>query len=327
MVTWLITQRLGEMVEDVGTCSTMIHSKRKALTALFPYVVLRVKDGKREMFDAFLRVVRSSRRSGLMWFYIEPLLSALLDEKTPTPPKWAAILVSPHVPWWQFEDGGRLIQLLADASSAFEYTDASSAIEYADDVGQSVVDTLLQVASWKLPAISAGMWSWLNMRPSLPPVCSGRYWGSRETVVKMVRALEDIETLTSYLLLVWSEWDFLMPRGFDEMCTLVQEDFSGEEMVRHRKDLLHCLGYVRGELERGLGHIQQYKPELKEENLCLRRDQYRRLEEILLEVDKGATDRPIGESLILDPPKSTKLLWTGTRHHSTFMCAIPLPCP
>lgn len=87
MVTWLITQRLGEMVEDVGTCSTMIHSKRKALTALFPYVVLRVKEGKREMFDAFLRVVRSSRRSGLMWFYIEPLLSALLDEKAPTPPE------------------------------------------------------------------------------------------------------------------------------------------------------------------------------------------------------------------------------------------------
>jgi len=33
----------------------------------------------------------------------------------------------------------------------------------------------------------------------------------------MVRALKDIETLKSYLLLVWSEWDFLMPRGFDEI--------------------------------------------------------------------------------------------------------------
>ena len=67
-----------------------------------------------------------------------PLVAA--GEKTPTPLKWAAILVSPHVPWWQFEDGERLVQLWADASSAVPYT---------DEVGQSVVDTLLQIASWK----------------------------------------------------------------------------------------------------------------------------------------------------------------------------------
>jgi len=281
------------MIEDAGTCSTMIRSRRKALTALFPYVVLRAKEGDHEMLDVFLHAIRSSERSGLMWFYIEPLLSALLGETAPFSSKWAAIMASPHVPWWQFENSGQLIQLWAEASSTVPYT---------EEVGQSVVDTLLQIASWKSPTIPAGMWSWLNKRPSLPPVCSGRYWGSREAVVKMVRALKDIETLTSYLLLVWSEWDFLMPKGFDETCTLVQEDFSGEEMDRHRKDLLHRLGYVRGELERGLGHIRQYKPELKEENLRLRRDQYRRLEEILLELDKEATDRPIGESLILDPP-------------------------
>jgi len=317
-VSGLITRKLGEMAEDLDTRSTIIRSKRKALTALFPYAVFRVKEGEHEMFDVFLRVVRSSERSGLMWFYIEPLLSALLDEKTPVFSKWAAIMASPHVPWWQFENGGRLIQLWAEASSAVPYT---------NDIGQSVIDTLLQIASWKSPTIPAGTWSWLNMRPGLPPICSGRYWGSKEAVVKMVRALKDTETLTSYLLLVWSECDFLMPKGFDEMCALIQEDFGGEGMDHHRKDLLHRLGYVRGELERGLWHIQQYKPGLKEENLRLRRDQYRRLEEILLEVDKEATDRLLGESLIFDPPQFTKLLWTGTRHHSTFMCAIPLPCP
>jgi hypothetical protein len=71
------------MVKYAGTRSTVIRSKRKALTALFPYVVLRVKEGEHEMLDVFLDVVRSSERSGLMWFYIEPLLSALLDENTP----------------------------------------------------------------------------------------------------------------------------------------------------------------------------------------------------------------------------------------------------
>jgi hypothetical protein len=273
------------MVKYADTRSAVIRSKRKALTALFPYVVLRAKGGEHKMFDMFLGVVRSSERSGLMWFYIEPLLSALLDEKAPVFSKRAAILASPHVPWWQFENGGRLIRLWAEASSAVPYT---------VDVGRSVVDTLLQIACWKSPTIPAGMWSWLNKRPNLPPICSGRYWGSSQAVVEMVRALNDVETLTSYLLLVWSEWDFLMPGGFDEMCVSIQEDFSGEEMGHHRRELLRRLGHVQRELELGLG---RYKPGLKEENLLLRRDQYRRLEEVLLEVDKEATGRQTREYL------------------------------
>jgi len=288
VVSGLITQKLREIVEDAGTRSTIIRSKRKALTALFPYVTLRTKDGEHEMFDVFLRVVRSSERSGLMWFYIEPLLSVLLDERAPVFSKQAAIMASPHVPWWQFENGGHLVQLWAGAYSAVPYT---------DDVGQSVVDTLLQIASWKSPAITDDMWLWLNKCPDLPPVCSGRYWGSNHAVFKMVRALKDTKTLTSYLLLIWSEWDFLMPRGFDEMCASIREDFSGEEMGRHRTDLIRRLSYVRRELERGLEYIQQYKPELKEENLHRRRDQYKRLQDILLEVDNETAAGPIGESL------------------------------
>ena len=226
----LITRKLGEMIGDADMRSTIIYSKRKALTALFPYVVLRVKEGKHEMFNVFLRVVRSSEWSGFMWFYIEPLLSALLEE-TRIFLKRAAILVSPHLPWWKFRNGGQLVQLWAEA------------------------------------------------------------------VFEMVRALKNIETLTSYLLLVWSEWDCLMPGSLDEMYTVIREDFSGEEVGHHRKDLLCRLGHVRRELEPGLGHIRQYKPWLTEDNLRLKRDQYRRLEEILLEVDKEAIDRPICESL------------------------------
>jgi len=278
------------MVEATDMRSTTIRSKRKALTALLPYVVLQVKEGEHEMFDVFLRVIRSSERIGLMWFHMEPLLSALLDEKTPAVLKRVVILTSPYIPWWQFENGGQLIQL---------WEEASSAIPYTNDVGQSVVDTLLQIAYLGSPTIPASMWLRLNMRPDLPPICWGRYWGSDRPVFEMVRALKDIKTLTSYLLLVWSEWDFLI--CFDEMCASIREDFSGEEMGNHRKDLLRRLGDVQKELERGLGHIQQYKPELKEGNLRRRRDQYRRLEEILLEVDKETTNRPICESLIVNP--------------------------
>jgi len=277
------------MVEGPDMGSTMIRSKRKALTALFPHVVPRENEGQHEMFDAFLRAARASPRSGLMWYYIEPFLSALLDGNAPVLSKWAVILASPHIPWWQFENGGQLIELWAAAASEVDYT---------DEIGQSVVDTLLQIACWKSPPIPPGMWSWLNRRPYLPPVCSGRYWGSRQAVLKTVRELGDFEILTSYLLLVWSEWDFVMPRGFDDMCASIQEDFGGEEMSQHRKDLLQHLERVLRELELGLEHIRQHKPGLEEDRILLRQRQYRRLEEILLEVDKEAvdSDTPASES-------------------------------
>ena len=265
----------------------MIHSKRKALTALFPYVVLQVKEGQHEMFDLFLRVVGTSQDGGLMWGYIEPFFSGLLDEQASIPSKRAAILTSSHVPWWLFRDREWLIQSWAGAASS---------VPYAEDVGRSVVDTLLQVACRKSPTIPAGMWSWLNRRPYLPPICPGRYWGSSRAVFKTVQALDDIETLTSYLLLVWSEWDFLMHKCFDEMCASMQKDFAGEETGHHRQDLLRRLGHVRRELDLGLEHIQQQKPTLREDNLCLRQDQYGKLEEILVRVDGEANDRLIRKS-------------------------------
>jgi len=288
MISGMITQKLGEMVGGPGIGSAVIRSKRKALTALFPHAVSLEKEGRREIFDAFLHAARASARSGFMWRYIEPFLSALLDEDAPVPPKWAVILASPHIPWWQFENGAQLIQLWAAAASEVEYT---------DDVDQSIVDTLLQIACWKSPPIPPGMWPWLNRRPNLPPVCSGRYWGTKQAVFQTVRALGDIEILTSYLLLVWSEWDFVMPRGFDEMCASIREDFGGEGMGHHRKDLLQRLDHVLGELERGLEYFRQHKPGLEEDRILFRQGQYGRLKEILLEVDKEAIDMPTSVSV------------------------------
>jgi len=264
------------MVRDTYMGPTMIRSRRKALTALFPHAVSLEKEGQHEMFGVFLEVTRVSAGRGLMWFYIELFLSALLDADAPVRLKRAAILTSPCIPWWHFKNDEHLIQLWAAAASAVPYT---------DDIGQSVVDTLLQIACWKSPPIPPRMWSWLDRRPTLPPICSGRYWGTKRAVFQTVRALGDIETLTSYLLLVWSEWDFVMPRGFNDMCTSIQEDFGGEGMGYHRKDLLRRLGHVLRELERGLKHIRQFKPRLEEDNIRRRQGQYGRLKEILLEVD------------------------------------------
>ena len=277
------SQKLGGASEDADARSTMIHSRRKALTALFPYVILREKGEQDEMLDVLLCLARAWERSGLMWPHIEPFLSALLNEASPVSSKRAAILISPHIPWWRFKNGGRLVQQLMEVASEVPYTDV---------VGQSIVDTLLQVACWKSPTIPAGMWAWLNKRPNLPPACSGRYWGSKQGVCKMVRALGDTELLTSYLLVVWSEWDFLMPRGFGEMCASIQEDFIGQEEGQHRKDLLDRLDHIRRELELGLEHIQQHKPSLKEGNLRHRQDQYAGLEAILRKVDREAFTGP-----------------------------------
>ena len=266
------------LAKDARARSAMIKSKRKVFTTLFPYVVSGGLGEQNKMFSAFLDLAGTWGRSGLMWPRIEPFLSTLLDEGSLS--KRAAILISPHLPWWQFRNGGRLIQLL---------TEAASEVPDADDVvDQSIVDTLLQVACWKPPLIPAGMWSWLNRRPNLPPVCSGRYWGSKQAVVRMVRGLEDTEILTSYLLVVWSEWDFLMPKGFAEMCASIQEDFNGQERSQHRKVLLDRLDQITGKLESGLGDIQRDKPDLEGGNLHLWKSRYAELGEILRRVDSEA---------------------------------------
>jgi len=269
-----------------------IYSKRKALTAFFPHVILQEEEGQDSMLDTFLQVVRASARSsrasaesdrapaqsGVMWCHIEPLFSTLLDEGSPVPLKRAAILASPHIPWWKLKNSGNLIQLWAVTASAVPCT---------DDISQSVVDTLLQIARWESLPIPVGLWSWLNTRPDLPPFCSGRCWGTKQAVFQMVRALGDLEILTSYLLLVWSEWDFLMPKGFGDMCASIREDFGGEGADHHREELLRRLGHVLAQLELGLEHIRQHKPSLQEGHLANRKQQYGRLKEILMEVDEA----------------------------------------
>jgi hypothetical protein len=96
---------------------------------------------------------------------------------------------------------------------------AASAVPYTNEAAQNVVNTLLQIASKEelLPHIPVNVWLWLTKRPPLPPICSGRYVGTRAHVVKAVRALKDIEILKSYFLLVWSEWSHFSPGSFNSV--------------------------------------------------------------------------------------------------------------
>ena len=223
-----------------------------------------------------------------MWHWVKPPVAKLLNKGSPLPLKQAALLVSPHLPWWSFIDSKHLIQLWAAGAWAVPYT---------NEIGQSVADTLLQIAfnGCLRPHIPINMWSWLNRHPFLPPVCVGRHQGSAFGVIQTVRALGNVEILKSYMLLFWSEWDPLYsgkvhrysgqhhhyPKSLHEMYVSVREDFSGVGMEYHQEDLLQRLDYILGQLDMGLEHLQQHKPSLNESNIQQMKEQYSKLKEAL----------------------------------------------
>lgn len=266
-----------------------IRSKRKAISALFPYAALREREGQGEMLDLITHLARVSTQSGFMWHRIGTLVTALLDEESPISSKRAAILALPHMPWRKLTNAGSLVR---------QWELAASAVPYADDIGQSVVDTLLQIASLDSisPHISVTMWSWLNKRPSLHPISWGRHHGTHPAVVRTIRALGDIEVLKSYLFLVWSEWDDLRPGGSSEMNTSIRGCLSGVRMEEHRQDLLRRLDHILRELGMGLERLRRYKPSLDEGAIQRMKGEYGGLKKVLLEADTPARVTPTRES-------------------------------
>ena len=260
-----------------------ICSKRKAITALFPYAACQEQDGQHNILDVCLHAARAPKQRGFLWYRIRQLpISELLNEESSASTKQAFILMSPHIPWgWGM--GPNWVQAWATAASTVPYT---------EEIGQSVADVLLHIASD--PSLQShippDMWSWLKKSPSLPPVCAGRYWGSKPEVINIVQGLGDMETLTAYLLLVWSEWEWLTPQATDDMCGLIRGGLSGIGMGYYRKELLQHLDHVLGQLELGLDHLQQHDPSLNEGEIQERQGIYGQLREVLLEVDKEAIE-------------------------------------
>ena len=207
-----------------------------------------------------------------MWRYVVPDIGTSLYDASPG----TIVLVSPHVHWYTLTDGEGLVQRWAAAASAVTYT---------EEVGQSVVDVLLQIASVDklVQYIPVNLWSWLAKRPSLPPICQGRCFGTRGSIVKVVRALKDTEVLKSYLLLVWSECDYLYDDGFDEMCTSIREDFGRNGMGHHRADLIQRLDHVLEQIDRGPEH-----PAQRDLHMSGYKHQYQKLRETLLELNTEA---------------------------------------
>ena len=274
-VSGLITQKLKTTVEveDHG----LLWSKRKAITTLLPHAVWQERGGQSEVLDTILHAARASRMPKFRWNRVDKFVGTLLFKASPR----AIALASPHIPWDRLTDGGDLVRQWAAMASVAPDT---------EEVAQSVVDVLLQIASVDelVPYIPGDLWSRLAKCPPLPPICQGRCFGTRPHVVDAVWTLKDIDVFKSYLLVVWSEWDHLYPDGFDKMHIFIQEGFGGTGMETHRTALIQRLDHV---LEQLGGAVESFK----QRNLNLRQSdpeegigQYRRLKETLLEMNAKA---------------------------------------
>ena len=275
-----------------ATDLNLILRKRKAISALFLYAIYLAQDGQQGMADAFLRVSRASNSNHreFMWRHVGPYIVPLVGKPTTPSLDSIIILASHHVPW----NNKRV-----NKDTVARWAAATSAIPYTEEVGQSVVDALLQIASVASlrPHIPIGIWAWLKRRPSPPPKCLGRWQGIQGNVICHVRALGDIEILKSYFLFVWSEWDPVKYSwrcgSLQKMLASIQEDFGGIGMGHHRKELINRLDHILGQLDLGLEHLRLRKPSLDDDDVQMAKEQYGGLKKLLLDIITRASLRSV----------------------------------
>ena len=271
-----ITQKLESVVATADR--DHIFSKRKAISALFPYAILLEQEGHQGMVDVILSAARASHFGKFMWNRTNPYIIPLFDKQSPPSLDRVVALASPHVAWDTMLDGTNAVARWAAATSAVPYT---------EEVGQSVVDALLQIVSITSlrSHIPIDLWTWLKRRPSLPPVSRGQKLACQPEAIHYIRGLGDIEILKSFFLLMFSEWSYFYDAVY-EIETSIREDFSGIQMQEHRKDLRRQLDHVLEQLDRGLEYIKQQKPLMDKIEVGMMKDLYKVLRSALLEVDK-----------------------------------------
>lgn len=227
------------------------------------------------MADQILRAMATLYSRRLAWHCMEAILFA----KSSSP--FLITFVSPYLPWTATFYDKNTVNQWAAATLAVEYTE--------EEVGQRVVDVLLQIASDDSlrSHIPDHAWELLKKRVSLPPECLGRSLGIGLDVVHHIRERGDIEILKSYYLLVWSEWDSITEPAINEMETSIKEDFCGIGMEGHRKDLIARLDYVLARLNGGLESLGQERPGIDGNVIEQAKEQYRKLRNVLSMIEVG----------------------------------------
>jgi len=237
------------------------------------------------MIGPLSRALGSYTHRNSLWHHVRLSMATLFDKPSTPSLDRALILVSPCVRWE--EDHIDQNTVTRWSTAALE----TLAVQYTEGVGQSVADTLWQIASVNTlrQHIPVSIWLWSSKQTFIPStwVCwSGR--GLREQeVVREFRELGDIEVLKSYLLFVWLEWRPLEDSAFAEMCASIREDFNGIEMGQHREELRNRLDHVLGQLDRGREYLRRHRPGFNSygPDIEITKDQYRELKQVLLEVD------------------------------------------
>lgn len=268
-VSNLIIQKLQTFVD-----SDLIILKHKAINTLFPLAIFLEQVGQQGMINAILRVARAStsKYSNLgkfMWRPVVPYISRLFEKQSPTSLNRVIVLISPYVP-----AEGTLHNRIAIS----RWAEATMAVPYTEEVGQSVVDALLQISFLDIlqPHIPIEIWGMLKKRPSLPPITNGIGWGRHVSTIICVRGLGDIDILKSYFLLAWRDNYNLHFNSLHEMENSMREDFGGVGMEYHRKELIEHLDHVLRRLSRRRDSSFSR----------LGKTQYTRLKEVLLEGDR-----------------------------------------
>ena len=234
------------MIADAD--SNLIFSNRKAINTLFPYAILLEQGGQQGMIDAISRAAKvsdfdPSNHRKFMWRHVVLYISRLFEKRSPTSLNRVIALISPYVPW---------DSALNNAVAVSRWAAAASTIPYTDEVGQRVVDALLQIAYIDLlrPHIPVDMWGWIKKRPSLPHMYHGLPDGACATTVANVRRLGDVDILKSYFLLIWSDQCLPLSTGVNEMEGSIRKDFGGDGMENNREELIARLDLVLGRLDR-----------------------------------------------------------------------------
>ena len=263
-----------------------IRSKHKAITTFFPYAVQQEQCGNHRMLDAFIGAARAFNPmwklidwDKFMWKAIRPFINTLFDEASPDSLDWVKTLVSPYVLLETWSLNKHMVT---------QWTAAALATTYSEEVGQSVVTVLLQLASIDSlqSYIPITIWEFLKKRLPLPQRPLGRTLETSGPVVRRVQALKEIEILKSYFLFVWSDW--YPPWGFAAMCTSISEDFSGIGVESHRRELIEQLDHVLGQLDQGLEYLQQYSPDISGTDIQVTKERYGEFKKLLLELNREA---------------------------------------
>ena len=261
---------------------------------------MAVGDDTRLLDEILLAVRRSSQGSSWVRRCIGPFIDQGFSRSVSGVNLRITVCALPYLEdtWFHAADKYTFVQRLVSAASRLEYT---------PEIGRSMVEVLLRMACvyhWR-SHITREAWRWLERRPQLPPVCRARSLCCNDLgAISKVESLEGIEILKGYLIVVWSEWDWLAPWVCSYMCAVIRKRFGGERKRGHRDELRDRLVHIQKQLDLGLDHLRELGSEMTATCFQPTKEAYEALMETLSEVESLQIPHESTADQDLDSPVS-----------------------